>query len=708
MARFQRVWVVFRKDLIDALRDRRTLVAMVIVPVVLYPLLMVVVVQALKLEKERLERQHYRIGVPDADHERWLRGLLDEEIAAAASASAPAGVPHGGFRARLDPDQYEIVVSPERPERLILESRLHVVLRLDPPPSHDEAIPPNRRVMLFYDAAEVASNVAQENLADLIDECSRRIIDERLADHGLEHDVLLPLEIRPLSLASPAKLGGSLLGQIMPFLLVIITVTGAIYPAIDLTAGERERGTLETLMAAPAPIMQIVAGKFLVIATITLAITTLNLASIFLTVRYGGLAEAIAQRLGEQADVTALSFRVLPIVLLTMVPFVVFFSAIMLAVCSFARSFKEAQNYMMPVVIVAILPAMIVSYMPTLSLTGMLAVTPVANIVALIRELFLGKYDVSGIVLVLGSTCLYAAAAVLGAARLYGQEAVLFTDVGSYKALFHRRLIRPKPLPPASVALLSLALLFPVQFYWQSALVTEQTSAAGFRWVILGSQVLFFAAPALLVTWFVRANWRMTLSLNRPAPKAVLGALLIAAGIVPLACLITRIQVAVGALSTDNPAMQELQQRLIGDGNIVLMVLVFGIAPAICEELMFRGVLLAGLRDVLRPLALCVTVGLLFGLFHMMVEKLLLTTLLGALLAYVCWRSGSILLSMFVHGVNNTLLLLCTRYESLAAFFGADASGRLESPAWVAPVGVACVAAGLMLLRRSASRGTGL
>ena len=175
--------------------------------------------------------------------------------------------------------------------------------------------------------------------------------------------------------------------MIVPFLLVTMTVTGALYPAIDLTAGERERGTLETLAVSPVPVGQIVAGKFGVIVTIAMATTALNLASMTAVLHFSGLSDLFAaaqarqgtaaadeDTLSDDAEVSAATVGMTqqdyrlrrmqmeresetrvgfvttaaPIVLLAMIPFAVLFSAVMLAVCSFARTFKEAQNYMMP------------------------------------------------------------------------------------------------------------------------------------------------------------------------------------------------------------------------------------------------------------------------------------------------------------------------------------------------------------------------
>ena len=147
-----------------------------------------------------------------------------------------------------------------------------------------------------------------------------------------------------------------------------------------------------------------------------------------------------------------------------MVPFAMLSSAILVAVCSFARSFKEAQTYVTPVIILALVPA-VAATLPSIQLKGIFLVVPVGNMVLLTRELFQQTWTWSQVVLVLLSTTLYAAAAIGVAARLFGQEAVLFADAGSYKTLLQRRLFRRSPAPGVMQAVLLMALLFPAAFY---------------------------------------------------------------------------------------------------------------------------------------------------------------------------------------------------------------------------------------------------
>ena len=699
----RRVGIVYRKEIVDALRDRRTLVAMVVAPLLLYPVLMIVVVQALQIQKVRLERQRYRIAVPDRVHANWLAAALAAERAA-ASASAPAAsspsdaddVPDALrarlFSAQVAAAQFDIQIVRDDPAACLENQKFNAYLRIEPPPVAGEATPPNRRVQVYFDAAEVTSQVSMDALSRVIGRQADRIVEERMNRRGIERAMMSPLQIEPRSLASPQKVGGALLGQIMPFLLVIMTLTGAIYPAIDLTAGERERGTLETLVAAPAPMLDIVAGKFLVIVTITAVITTLNLLSIGATVQFGGLAQALARH--SDGGIGTIPLRALPMVLAAMAPLAVLFSGVMLATCSFARTFKEAQNYMMPVMIAVMIPAMIVSYMPGLRLEGPLAVTPVANVVALIRELFLGKHDPIAILLVVGSTSLYAAAMVLLAARLYGQEAVLFTDVASFRTLLMRRFLRPQPYPAPAAALLLVAVIFPLQFYFQSSMLPPDTTPGRVHAVIAAQQILFFALPALAAAWYLRLDLASALSLRAPAPAAALGGLLLGLGLVPLSAQLSRLQLKLFPSLADDASLQALQS-LVTSGSLPVVLLVFALLPALCEELLFRGFLLGGLRNSLRPLPLCLAVGLLFALFHVVAAKLLVTALLGAILTFICWRCGSILPAMLAHAANNGLALCAARDERFALAIGlTDAAAA----GWVLPAAALCALAGLGLV----------
>lgn len=742
-SRFRRVWVVFRKELLDTLRDRRTLLAMIVVPIVLYPILMLVMVQALRMEAGRRQVEQYTVAVPDEAHRAWLLEVLrrddaEPKIADAASKPAPTQQPNqspgqappdAGLSTTLTADQFEITVAGDQSLWNLVTRQSHQLgLIVEPPPDAIHwADATNRSAQFIYNETDPRSEFVFNYLARVLDREAQRVIRARVIRAAGSDQLLQPFTTAALSTASPQQRFAKILAMVVPFLLVIMSVTGAMYPAIDLTAGERERGTLETLAVSPVPVGQIVAGKFGVIVTIAMVSTALNLASMSAVIHFAGLEQLLdlnsrratpattspvtsdgnlgamdksptkqqASDTLRQADYFALrarleadakrqsSFLILaaPLVMLAMVPFAVLFSAVMLATCSFARTFKEAQNYMMPVMMAAIIPAMVVSYMPTLKLEGALLVVPVANVVVLIRDLFLGQANGSTAAICLLSTSFYAAAAVAAAAKLYGHEAVLFSDVAGYKTLLRRRFIAPRPRPGPAMALLTVALAFPVYFYWQSASITVDATPAALRNAVALGQILILAAPPLLLAWYARLDWRETFSLRVPALLPTLGALLIAASIVPVGQLLQQIQGwAVPGLRPGGELFRK-QAELMLDGSLAAILVAFALAPAVCEEILFRGFLLGGLKGRARPVVVAMIVGLVFGLFHIYAEKIPLTAVLGFVLALVCLNSGSIFPAMLIHVANNGLALLTARPEGarLVGWFGlVDASAAGE------------------------------
>jgi len=698
--KLRRVWIVYRKELLEALRDRRTLIAMVLVPLLLYPVLMIVVAQALQIEKARREREIYRIVVPTEGLRRWLAAVVAADESA-GDTSQPATT-QTGRRATVAGHQFDIEATSEPLAAAVRGGSVQLGVSVEPEvPERSLGDEKNRVVRVFYDPSEYRSEIAMRSIQGILARQTGRLVALRLEKAGLQDDVLRPLDMDITSVASPTKLGGALLGQILPFLLVIMTVTGAIYPAIDLTAGEREHGTLETLMSAPVPRTQVMAGKFLVVATVAITSSALNLVSMGATMRFSGVAEAMTRAMPGAGPVS-IPTAVLPVVLLAMVPFAVLFSAVMLATCSLARSFKEAQNYMTPVMIAALIPAMVISYMPSVKLAGPVMVMPVANVVVLLRELFAGRYDAIGIGMTFGSTCLYAAAAVLGAAKLYGQEAVLFSDVGSYRTLFSRRFLRPAARPTAAGALLLAAVIFPLSFYWQTAVATPNMSPGRLAAMTISLMLGCYLLPPLLAAWYAKLDMRETFSLRWPGGWTVAGTILVAATCPMVAVAMSHwITRALPQSEEMARLMGEQEARLLGLPTW-LLVLTIAVLPAICEEVMFRGFLLAGLRQRMPAAAACLVVGLIFGLFHADLWRIPTTAALGFVLTWVCLRGGSIYAAMLIHLVNNSAAVLSGKSDWLAQYLG---TGEGHS------VGVLCAAVfvllvGMWLVRGGAGNAT--
>ncbi|MGB9625403.1 MAG: ABC transporter permease subunit/CPBP intramembrane protease [Phycisphaerae bacterium] len=678
--RLRSVSIIFRKELIEILRDRRTLIAMVVVPILLYPVLMLGSIHAAQFQSGKMQREEIRIAVPDDATAQRLSAEIEAD-----NAAVPAGSPEAADCIR----RYDMLVTPDPRDALRKGAVQVAIVHGHGPGTWDrwEIDPP---FVLCYDSAEIRSEMARTRLERVLERRRVAVREERLARLPEEQrELFAPRAIPVENVASPEKVGGSLLGNVLPLILALMTITAAVYPAIDLTAGERERGTLETLMVAPVPVIDLIVGKFLVVAAVSLIAAALNLASIGLTLRFGDVQEMLAQ--GMQARIPV---AVLPLILLAMIPFAILFSAILIAVASFARSFKEAQNYVMPVIMAALIPGT-AGALPGVELHGVMALVPVANMVLLTRELLLGHFaNWPAMLVALGSTCFYAVVAVVVAARLFGQEAVLFADAGSWKTLFRRRFFVPSARPSPTHVLLYIAVLFPVWFHIQGQLGPH----IGLSSVLI---VVFFGVLPLALARYLKIDWRRTFSLRGAAAIQWVGAVAIGLSSWVIASEVLVLQSRVIPLPEGLAGADAEMTRILAGWPLPLLLLALAVVPGICEELTFRGFVLSGLQSRLRPATAILVSALFFGAFHFLLLRFGVTVALGILLGYVCRRSGSIGPAMLIHIMHNSWLFVLSRWDRLAAALGAaDLDGTTHLPRRLVAASAVLIILGLVAIAR--------
>lgn len=242
------VWIIYRKELRDALRDRRTLISSIVVPTLLMPLLL--------------------FGV----------GKVMQRAVAEAREEVPAVAVLGGagapeLLARLAGDaRVRLVPVPADWREAIAAKRLRAVVevpeRLEERVRAGEAAP---AVRIFHYQGELKSENGARVTERIVGEHRERVVTERLAARGLGPEAVRPFEVRRENVAPPEKVGGNLFGGLVPYFIILLCFTGAIYPAMDITAGEKERGTMETLLCSPVARLDLVLGKFLLVLTGSLA-----------------------------------------------------------------------------------------------------------------------------------------------------------------------------------------------------------------------------------------------------------------------------------------------------------------------------------------------------------------------------------------------------------------------------------------------------
>ena len=623
------VGTVLRKELRETLRDRRTLFMMLVIPTLLYPALFVMMEQLALFGQRKLEERPPAVAVAGAED---VRAFLARDsllrVVPAADATAEA----------------------------LRAGRVQAAVVVEGAAGAEDT----RAVRVLFDESDDRSRRAEQIVSVRLSAWSDSLLARRLAARGLPQSFAAPLAVADSSVATAQEAGGYALGRFLPGILVLMTLLGAFYPAIDLAAGEKERGTLETLLTAPVPARDIVAGKFLAVALLAMTAAMVNLLSMLLTFQSGIFRFARAANLQF-----SLPWGSALLVLAGLIPLAILFSALFLGIAVRSQSFKEAQNALTPVQLGVIVPVMLVA-LPGIEATPLIAALPVAGVALLFRDLMSGTARLGPSLIAFGASVTYAALALWFAARAFGREDVLFGSGSAARGGWGARLRgwrsgeRGVPTPGEAFAFIAaVALLY---FHLGAAL----QGSLGERGLLL-SEILVLGVPAVALAVLGPYDVRRTLALRRPSGRTLAAALLIALGGIPLGWGIGWLQLhffpgAAEALSGLEKLVTATDAR-----RALWLLLLVALTPAVCEELVFRGVLLQSLGREL-PVARAVAVSaLVFGAFHVSNEtaiRFLPTAWIGVLMGYVAWRGRSVYASMLMHFVNNgTVVLLLWQPE---------------------------------------------
>jgi sodium transport system permease protein len=405
---WRNVWVVFTKELCDTLRDRRTLLSTLVLPTLAMPLLL--------------------LGVGSVANKSFAKAQAEvPQVAILGGAESPA------VRAALAAHKKLVAVpAPEGWRRQIADKQLRAAVEI--PDAFDAAVARGEpaTVKIYHFDGELRSGLAVSELRRFFGAYRDEQVAGRLAGRGLPASFIKPFELRSENVAPPEKVGGNAIGGLIPYVFILFCFAGALYPAIDLTAGEKERGTLETILCSPVARTELVLGKFFLVLTASLTTVVCSLASMGLSavfLQHLTSGNASAQAVAAGAGAAATFPRIDPLGLLAVgalvVPVAALFSSLLLALSLFAKSAKEAQSYASPLILVVLLPAMM-SLLPGVELDARLALVPVLNLALVSKELVSGVWHWGHLGLILGSSCLYAAAGLALCVRMFNRESVLF------------------------------------------------------------------------------------------------------------------------------------------------------------------------------------------------------------------------------------------------------------------------------------------
>ncbi|NUO03302.1 MAG: ABC transporter permease, partial [Saprospiraceae bacterium] len=390
------IGTIFRKETLEVLRDKRMLFLVILMPFFLYPVMFTLIGFVGKNQGERLNTEKVTVLLNPKAESTPIFDLLKKN-------------------ATLD-----VKLESFEPTALDTMTNTIGVLVAD---GYQSSLDSNRSaaVTLYYDSSKDLLEGRVEAIKTSIEELNQNLLLARLQQKELPQGFVKPIDLREQNIAPQERVVGKIMGRFLPMLLLLFIFPGCIYIAIDITAGEKERRTLQTLFTTPIKVREIIAGKFLATYVVGLVSATMNVLSLLVAMYIqvqllsdGKAGAAFSLPIGPEGW----AWMALIIVLAT-----AFMAAISIAVVLLANSYKEAQSYVSPLMMVIIIPA-VMSQMPGMELTSTTAMIPMLNISLAIGAIFQGIFNVAHIAIVVLFALLYAGLALYLASLTFGNENV--------------------------------------------------------------------------------------------------------------------------------------------------------------------------------------------------------------------------------------------------------------------------------------------
>lgn len=620
---------IFKKEMIDILRDKKTLFMGIILPIILYPVLMIVMTQILSSSMNSISNKDINIAFSKEPSSSLISIIdsYDDETDAKIN-----------------------IIESQSYIKELEDGRLDAYLEIDE----------NNNIENYYiyiNSSKENSSTVSIKLEEILNTYKLSLTERELNDNGLDvNKILEPIVFETRDVAKTEEIAGLFLGQVLPIILIIGVLLGAIYPAIDSMAGEKERGTLETLFTLPISNLELVMGKYMAVSFCTIVTAVLNILSILLTISYLFLSGSIVE--GLEISKFNINELILPIIitLLCVCLFAMVISAVSMCVCSFAKSFKDAQNYITPVMFLVLIPSY-VSMIPNMKLDSTTAIIPVVNISLLIKSVLSFNSNIGLIAMVFMSNFTFVILAVILLSKIFNSEEILFGSSKSFSFLERRSNIKKGTMPSQSDGIIMYAFGLVLLIYVGS-LVQIKFGMAG----LAITQIMIISLP-LLFAYYIKSNFKKVFNLKLPTIKQIFGAISLWIGTYTIAMLIT--QLLLYLFPQNMEVVEGLNEALFIEDSLLLNILIVACMPAVCEEIFFRGFLLSAFRNNKKSYKSAIIItGILFGFMHMDFIRMIPTGILGISFAYAVCKTNSIFIGMIMHFLNNGLAVLVSHYTA--------------------------------------------
>jgi len=388
----QTILTVFKKEMLDTLRDKRTLITAIIMPALLIPVLMWGMGTVTKkiMEKEQNKKLTLAVLNPPAE----FLSLIDTSKITI----------HEGYDMAKGRDE-------------ILSDDLDAMIGFKEGFSDKQEGMGQSKVDFWFKSTNLT---VESRLTKIVDDYEEGLLDARIEKLNMSDKTIDPILLRQHDIAPQKEQFGKTVGGFLPYLFIIFCFTGCMYPSLDLITGEKERGTIETLLTVPASRFKILAGKVLAIALVGLAAAIMGIIGLVAAAKFlPDMPEEISSML---YDMVTPKFIIMLLIML--IPLCFFFAGALTALVVRAKSFKEAQSIVSPFMMVVIIPAMM-ALMPGIELDWKTAFIPILNISLATKEIVAGTIQNGHFIAIVLSLILIAILAMLTSYRVFSKEGMV-------------------------------------------------------------------------------------------------------------------------------------------------------------------------------------------------------------------------------------------------------------------------------------------
>lgn len=676
------VKLIFARELRDQLRDRRTLFTVAIMPMVLYPLMGMAMLQVAQFMREH-PVNIWVVGEDNLPDQPALivDGHLNPEFVDPKERDLIELKSWGdedreyfstikAFREQTNvaqaPGLVDELIQNEMQARGIdlavfipNQIKIHRQPESAPFQESDATAAPTSGIYVFQNSANDKSRISAERFNKTLNRWRNALVYETLEQNNIDLSLVQAVGVTNADVADKVGKQAAAWSKILPFIVMIWSLTGAFYPAIDLCAGEKERGTFETLLSSPAERSEIAIGKLLTVMTFSMATSILNLLSMGFTGMF--VATRLGGAMGGGLPVGAPPLASIGWLLLALIPISALFSAVALAAAAFARSSKEGQYYLVPLMMIS-MPLMMVPMLPAAQLDMGTALIPISGLMLLLRGLIEGQYaeclKFAGPVCTVTLICCWFS--IRWVVNQFNSETVLFRaserfGVGAWFA----QLIRERSELPSFGSAILCGVVILVAKFFIGFVVQSPSNFAEFSKQTVIILVATIAVPAVMMALVLARKPAKALRFRKCTIPMASAAILAAIFLNPLFTWFTALVIKIYPPGGDLIQMEQTVAGILTSApGLWAILLVFAVAPAVIEELAFRGFILSGLESLRNKWQAILLTSLLFGVAHGVIQQSMITFGVGMILGIIAVQTKSIIPCILFHLTHNSLAVL--------------------------------------------------